>query len=143
MEWGQHFKEIKLTIFVANDKIRVLKQKLKLWKIFICFLILKTLLMWLILMVVLTIMAFLLCYNEICQHQEEMHNSLNQCFPNKTCFKKSCIDKSHSKCKKIIINKNFIDMIWFSLLQQTFKNYLLLSFSMESSRISAVISTGY
>lgn len=54
-----HIKK-KLTIFVANDKIRALKQKVEFWKIRIWFLILKTFLMRL--MVVQTNVTF---FNDI------------------------------------------------------------------------------
>ena len=32
MKWTCHFKAVKLIVFVANDKICILKQKLEFWK---------------------------------------------------------------------------------------------------------------
>ena len=67
------------TAFVATDKIQTFKQKLEFCKPYVHHCELKSL---------LTLKhcsyenkVFLMLYNEMCQHLEDLHNSVNQYFP--------------------------------------------------------------
>ena len=82
-------QEKQLTIFVATDKIWTFKWKLECWRLVFTttsltvFQYLKTLLIqWI---VSLTNVFFLISYDKICQHLDDLHNSVNQYFPTDPC----------------------------------------------------------
>lgn len=107
VKWTCHFKKKKkwLMVFVTNDKNWALKQKSEFWKTCISyrklgsFLILENFLMRP--MEIVTNVIFLVLYDEIYQHLEDLHNSVNLYFPNDQCtILQNQAWVKDSKCKR-------------------------------------------